>query len=76
MQKILSRLKKAHGQIGAIIKMIEKEDDCDKITVQFQAAKAALSGAFSVFLSENLDRCIKQKDKQQLGSILKHLSKQ
>ena len=76
MQKILSRLKKVHGQIGALINMIENENDCEKITVQFQASKAALSGAFSVFLSENLDRCIKRKDKEIFDSILKHLSSQ
>ena len=75
MQAIETRLKKVIGQISGIIKMMEKEQDCEKVVIQFLAAKAALDSAFLEVLNQNLTKCVQGKDTKNMKNILKHLSK-
>jgi len=75
MSDIDLRLKKVIGQIFGIIKMIDNKEDCEKVIIQFQAAKAALSSAFSENLNSNLKSCLKKKDSKNIKNILKLISK-
>lgn len=75
MKDIKIRLKKVNGQILGIIKMIEENQDCEKIIIQFQAAKAALDSSFSEILNNNLEQCLKKKDSKNMKNILKLISK-
>ncbi|OAG27193.1 metal-sensitive transcriptional regulator [Thermodesulfatator autotrophicus] len=70
---LLNRLKRAQGQLKALMEMIETEAPCEKTVVQFKAAKAAFDGAYALFLELALEKCLAQKDKDTLKSILKHL---
>ena len=42
---IVKRLKRAHGQIGAVINMLEEGRDCEDIVMQLAAANKAVSRA-------------------------------
>ena len=75
VKKVISRLKRANGQVAGLIKMLEAGEDCDKIIVQFQASKAALDGAFSELLSDNLEQCLTKKDNTQIKKIIKLIVK-
>lgn len=75
MQKLEARLKRIIGQINGIIKMMNEEKDCEKVIIQFQAAKAALDSAFSEALNENLEKCITNNDPEKMQKIIKLLSK-
>jgi len=78
MKTINTRLKKVIGQISGIIKMIEEEQDCEKIIIQFQAAKAALDSAFCENLNLNLKKCCtdnKNLKNKNISKILKLISK-
>ena len=75
MQNINIRLKKVIGQISGIMKMIKKKQDCKKIIIQFQDAKAALTSAFSESLNAGLEKCLKEKDSESMKNILKLISK-
>ena len=56
--------------------MIEAKQDCDKIIVQFQATKGALSSVYNDFLNDNLSECIKKKSKSKdLEVIIKQITK-
>ena len=74
MKNIQIRLKKISGQISGLSKMIEEGQDCEKIIIQFQAAKAALDSAFSEVLNLNLEICLKGKDSDTMAKILKLIS--
>jgi len=74
MQSINTRLKKIVGQITGIMKMIEGEQDCEKIIIQFQAVKAALNSAFSESLNLNLENCLQNNDSEKMKKILKLIS--
>jgi DNA-binding FrmR family transcriptional regulator len=60
------KLKKAKGQIEAILGMIEKRLYCPDILIQVRAAKSALSSVEQSILKTHLDSCvaeaIKNKD--------------
>ena len=71
MNKKIRRLKLIIGQLNWLIKMMEKKDDCWKIIIQFQAAKAALDSAFWEVLSWSVDNCLKEKNPEDLKKILK-----
>lgn len=74
-QKIQIRLKKVIGQITGVMKMIEEKQDCEKIIIQFQAAKSALDSAFCESLSLNLEKCLLTKDAEGMKKIVKLISK-
>jgi DNA-binding FrmR family transcriptional regulator len=75
MKKTNERLKKVNGQISGLIKMIDKGEGCEKLIIQFQAAKAALDSAFSETLNTNLKKCLKKKDSKNIETILKLITK-
>jgi len=75
MQTINTRLKKVIGQLNGIMKMMNEEQDCEKIIIQFQAAKAALDSAFTEHLNTNLEKCLQKKDSKNMKHIVKLISK-
>jgi CsoR family transcriptional regulator, copper-sensing transcriptional repressor len=75
MEDVILRLKKIGGQVQGLIKMIEREDECEKVITQFQAAKAALDNTFSLVLNRNLQRCLSKQDEESVEKILKLISK-
>jgi len=75
MDDIVTRLKKVNGQILGLIRMMEQEEPCEKVIVQFQAAKAALDKTYSMVLSGSLKECLSQRDSENIDRILKLISK-
>lgn len=58
MQVVLKRLKRAQGQIGGIIKMIEEGRDCQDIVTQMAAVSKALDRAGFAVIAVGLRQCI------------------
>jgi len=75
MSDLNNRLKKVIGQLTGIMKMIDEQQDCEKIIIQFQAAKAALESAFSLSLSTSLKECLQKKENKSVEKILSLLAK-
>ena len=44
--RVLARLKRAEGQVHAVIGMVEREDDCEHVIQQMAAVRKALDRAF------------------------------
>ncbi|KZK74711.1 MAG: hypothetical protein A3K90_09530 [Pelodictyon luteolum] len=76
MDDVILRLKKVNGQIQGLIRMVENSDNCEKVIVQFQAAKAALEKTYSLVLDRSLKECMSQDDSKNVEKILKLISKQ
>lgn len=72
---VTNRLKRLNGQVTALVTLIEADADCDKIFVQFQAAKAALSGAFAELLKMHLTACAQKNDRKSLEHIIDLMTK-
>jgi DNA-binding FrmR family transcriptional regulator len=53
------RLKRAQGQVGAIVQMLEDERNCEDIVVQLAAASKALNTAALTLLAASLKECLR-----------------
>jgi DNA-binding FrmR family transcriptional regulator len=75
MKKIQNRLKRLEGQIRGLQKLLETANDCEKIIIQFSAAKSALDNCYALLLTENLSKCFKNKEDKDLEKLLKLIIK-
>ncbi|HEY3292764.1 MAG TPA: metal-sensitive transcriptional regulator [Candidatus Nanopelagicaceae bacterium] len=60
---ISRRLKRAHGQLGAIVRMLDEDRTCNEIVIQMAAVSKAINTAAFTLISENLKSCIIDNDK-------------
>ncbi|MEX0899608.1 MAG: metal-sensitive transcriptional regulator [Gammaproteobacteria bacterium] len=56
----LNRLRRLHGQIGGLVRMVEQERYCIDILTQVSAARAALRKVEEQVLREHVEHCIAQ----------------
>ena len=58
MAPILNRLKRAQGQLGGVIRLIEEGRDCRDVVTQLAAVNKALDRAGFAIISTNLRECM------------------
>lgn len=58
MTPVLNRLKRAQGQIGGVIRLIEEGRDCQEIVTQLAAVSRALNRAGFAVVSSGLRECL------------------
>ncbi|CAI9401547.1 MULTISPECIES: metal-sensitive transcriptional regulator [Aestuariimicrobium] len=59
---VLKRLRRAQGQIGGVIKMIEEGRDCREIVTQLAAVSKALDRAGFAVIATGLRQCVTAVD--------------
>ena len=59
---VVNRLRRAQGQIGGILKMIEDGRNCDEIVMQLAAVSKAVDRAGFSTISIGLRQCMEQPD--------------
>jgi DNA-binding FrmR family transcriptional regulator len=62
MGNVVNRLRRAQGQIGGVLRMIEQGQDCKDIITQLAAANRALDRAGFAIVSTSLKRCLTESD--------------
>lgn len=62
MAAVVGRLKRAQGQIGGVIKMIEEGRDCADVVTQLAAASRALDRAGFKIIATGLQQCLLSTD--------------
>lgn len=55
---ILNRLKRANGQLGAVVRMLEDGRDCETIVTQMAAVSKAINTAAFTLISSSLKECM------------------
>ena len=58
IKSITKRLKRAHGQMGAIVRMLEDGRSCEDIVMQMAAVGKAVNTAAFTLISASLTECI------------------
>lgn len=58
LSSVLKRLKRAQGQIGGIVRMIEEGRDCTEIVTQLAAVSKALDRAGFAVIATGLRQCL------------------
>ncbi|HRW17468.1 MAG TPA: metal-sensitive transcriptional regulator [Dermatophilaceae bacterium] len=58
MTKIANRLRRAQGQIGGVLKMIEEGRECQDIVMQLAAVRRAVDRAGFSIIATGLKQCV------------------
>ncbi len=58
MEQVVKRLRRAQGQIGGVLRMIEEGRDCEDIVTQVAAVSRALDRAGVAIISTGLKQCL------------------
>ncbi len=64
IEAISKRLKRAHGQLAAVIRMVDEGRNCDEIVTQMSAVSKAVNTAAFTLLSTSLRECIVDNKKE------------
>ncbi len=57
-RKLLQRLKRIEGQVGAIRRMVEDDAYCVDTLVQISAARGGLARVGELLLKDHVDHCV------------------
>ena len=58
MSAVVNRLRRAQGQIGGVLRMIEEGRDCKDVITQLAAVNHALDRAGFAIISSGLKQCL------------------
>ncbi|MBW8078277.1 MAG: metal-sensing transcriptional repressor [Gallionella sp.] len=58
LESITKRVKRAHGQLGAVVRMLEEGRSCEDIVTQMAAVAKAVNTAAFTLISANLKECL------------------
>jgi DNA-binding FrmR family transcriptional regulator len=58
MTSVVNRLRRAQGQLGGVIRLIEEGRDCKDVVTQLAAVKRALDRAGFAIVSSGLQQCL------------------
>jgi DNA-binding FrmR family transcriptional regulator len=74
VDEIVKRINRAHGQLGAVARMLEEGRTCNEIVTQMAAVTKAVNTAAFSLISANLKQCI-DEDRPDSGAISANLQK-
>lgn len=57
-EKVKIRLKKASGQLNAVLRMMEEGQDCKDVVTQLSAVRSAVDRTIGIIVAENLAQCL------------------
>lgn len=58
MTAVTNRLKRAHGQLAGVIRLIEASRDCEQVVTQLAAVSKALDRAGFAIVATGLQQCL------------------
>lgn len=61
MKPAINRLKRAQGQLNAVIRMLEEGSDCRTVVTQLSAASKAIDRAGFSIIATGLEQCLKNE---------------
>ena len=77
-KNIILRLKKANGHLAKVIKMMEEQEGCLKVTQQLFAVEKAITQVKKIIIHEHINHCLEEYDSklhdaQEFKEITKYL---
>lgn len=58
LEAITKRVKRAHGQMGAIVRMLDEGRSCEDVVTQMAAVAKAINTAAFTLISASLKECL------------------
>jgi len=75
---LIKRLNIIKGQIDGLARLMEKNEDCKKVSEQFYAINSAFKKVMELYFKENLTSCLRSinlRKKQTIEFLLKEIVK-
>lgn len=69
MSKVSNRLKRAQGQLAAVVRMLDEGRDCEDIVTQLSAVSRALDRAGFAIIASGMRQCLTQPDDGESGTL-------
>lgn len=69
MAKVSNRLKRAQGQLTAVVRMLDEGRDCEDIVTQLSAVSRALDRAGFAIIASGMRQCLTQPDDGEPGTL-------
>jgi DNA-binding FrmR family transcriptional regulator len=73
------RLRRAHGQLGGVLRMIEEGRACEDVVTQLMAVRAAVDRAAGEMVVAHIDECMRrlppEQVKETVGRAVKMLGR-
>lgn len=63
MKPVINRLRRAHGQLAAVITMVEQGKDCRSVVTQLAAVSGALDKAGFAIIATAMKECVAEEGK-------------
>ncbi|XJZ28894.1 metal-sensitive transcriptional regulator [Bacillota bacterium Lsc_1132] len=60
-----NRLKRVEGQVRGILRMMEENQDCEKVINQLSAVCSAINRTIGVIVTENLKMCLQAQNENE-----------
>jgi DNA-binding FrmR family transcriptional regulator len=60
LEAIAKRMKRAQGQMGAVVRMLEEGRNCEDVVMQLAAVNKAINTAGFTLISASLKECIEE----------------
>ncbi|WP_203338341.1 metal-sensitive transcriptional regulator [Nocardioides limicola] len=60
MKAVITRMKRAHGHLATVIRMMEEGQDCESVLTQLAAVNKALSRSGYALVATGLQHCLTQ----------------
>lgn len=61
---VINRLRRAHGQLSAVIRMLEQGRDCADVVTQLAAVSKAIDRAGLATIAAGLEECLREGEDQ------------
>ena len=75
IKAVITRMKRAHGHLGSVIRMLEDGTDCESALTQLAAVNKALSRAGYALVATGLQQCLAASDEGLEGVDVKKMEK-
>lgn len=63
---VINRLRRAEGQLGGVIRMLQEQRDCEDVITQLAAVSRALDKAGFALIASGLQQCVSAGDAGQV----------
>ncbi|MDA9786862.1 metal-sensitive transcriptional regulator [Pontimonas sp.] len=70
MKPVINRLRRAQGQLAAVISMVEQQKDCRSVVTQLSAVSSALDKAGFAIIATAMKECVAEDGKPSKDSDL------
>ena len=62
MRSVINRIKRAQGQLGGVLRLLEEGRDCEDVVTQLAAVSKALDRAGFAIVASGLQQCLAEGD--------------